>query len=122
MILFGRTAGGATRRKKEVSVSTRQLTVEEILVAKLDEHGKRVLKALFNEARVLAGLQAADHVVAANQALAERQVDFAGIERLNSGGQLEAEPRGVEQLAIRDSETNAFDALPFEVRLRGGKA
>ena len=46
--------------------------VEEVLFAHLDEGRERVLEALLDLTRVFAGLQAADHVVAADQALAQR--------------------------------------------------
>ena len=46
------------------------------------------------------------------------EIDLAGIELLHRRGDFQAEPGGVEQLAIGDHEADAFDALAFEVRLR----
>ncbi len=47
--------------------------------AELHEGIERVLKALLNGARVLARLQSADGVVAADQLFVQREIDFAGI-------------------------------------------
>jgi len=38
------------------------------------------LEALLNGAWIFARLQAADHIVTADQAFAEREIDFSGIE------------------------------------------
>src|SRR4051794_21879563 len=81
-----------------VSIMSRNrsaLFIEQVLLALRDEGGKRVLKALLDGARILAGGQAADHVVAADQALVQREVDLAGVERLQGRPQFQAQPGGV---------------------------
>src|SRR5690242_14275498 len=62
-----------------------------------------------------------DHVVAADEPFAARPVDLAGVEVLDGRSQLESKARSVEQFAVGDLETNAFDTYAFEVRLGGSE-
>src|SRR6476620_4230558 len=52
--------------------------INQILIAFGDESGKRIHEALLDGARILACLEAADGVVAADEAFAQREIEFAG--------------------------------------------
>src|ERR1017187_8132745 len=97
-------------------------TIEQILLAELDEGGQRVPVGLLNGARVLARHQASDHVVVAHQAPGSGKVDLVRVEFEERRGQLNSQSRGIEEFAVHEFKSHALNAHASGYRFGGREA
>ena len=98
------------------------LRIQKIFGAQTYKFGHPFRETFDNCARIFAGRDAPNRIVASDQLRIDLKIDLPWIELTNGPGDLNSQPRRIEQIAIYDFKPHAFNSLALEVRIRGREA